>query len=310
MKRMRAVAALLLAIGGQGAAAATVSKIESFSRASTDALPRASLTGALPRASIVGALPRAGRIMSLKLCTDELLMDLVPEKRIVSLSYLSQEDAALKLWPQAARLPVNHNTPEEVLAARPDLVLTDRYTTPAMRRALALSGARVVEVPEAENFAQIRAVTRMVAAAVGEPNRAEEMLAKMDATLGELAAERPARPARVAGWGEGGFVPGSSGLFNAVLAAAGGQPIAGGYYDVESLIAARPDVLAFGDAYLDAPSLRADQDNHPALGALFANRRVVYPSALLACGLPESADAAAALHDALEGAMRAPGGIP
>ena len=64
--------------------------------------------------------------MSLKLCTDELLMDLASPGQIASISYLSREKAALKIWPEAASLPVNHNTPEEVLAVHPDLVLTDR----------------------------------------------------------------------------------------------------------------------------------------------------------------------------------------
>src|ERR1700744_6617979 len=63
-------------------------------------------------------------IMSLTVCTDELLMDLAPPSRIASISYLSREKAALKLGPEAARLPVNHNSAEEILTERPDLVLT------------------------------------------------------------------------------------------------------------------------------------------------------------------------------------------
>ncbi len=255
------------------------------------------------------------RIMSLKLCTDELLMDLVPPERIASISYLSREKAALKIWPQAAGIPVNHNTAEEVLAAHPDLVLTDEYTTPAMRAVLARSGAKVVEVPAAGDFDQIRKVTRLVADAVGARPRAKMLIAHMDDTLRRLAANAPRRIIRVAGWGGGGFVPGREGLFNSVLLAAGGQSIAGGYYDVESLIAARPDVLAYGDDYSDTPSLRRDQNVHPVLLKLFAGRRITYPSALYGCGLPQSADAAAALRTALTAAMRNPaplrnGGLP
>ena len=77
------------------------------------------------------------RIMSLKICTDELLMDLAPPSRIASVTFLSRERAALKLWPQAAQIPVNHNSPEEVLATQPDLVLTDSFTSPQMRALLA-----------------------------------------------------------------------------------------------------------------------------------------------------------------------------
>ncbi|HXS06535.1 MAG TPA: ABC transporter substrate-binding protein [Rhizomicrobium sp.] len=252
------------------------------------------------------------RIMSLKICTDELLMDLAPPSRIASVTFLSREKAALKLWPQAARIPVNHNSPEEVLATRPDLILTDSFTSPEMRALLARSGARVVEVPPAENFDQIRTVARLVGDAVGEPAKAEAMIAQMDATLRMLAATKPPRPIRVMGWGGGGFVPGRSTLFNAVLEAAGGSDIADvdRYTDVEGLIAAKPDVLAYGDDYIDTPSLRMDQNAHPLLLKFYGNRRIVYPAAYLNCGLSESAMAAAMLRRQLQTAMAKPGGVP
>lgn len=252
------------------------------------------------------------RIMSLKICTDELLMDLVAPSRIASVTFLSQENAALRLWPQAARIPTNHNSPEEVLATKPDLVLTDSFTSPTMRVLLAKSGARVVEVAPAENFDQIRIVTRLVGQAVGEPAKAEALIAQMDRTLHDLAANKPARPFRVMGWGGGGFVPGRATLFNAVLEAAGGVDIAAedGYYDVEGLIAAKPDILAYGDDYIDTPSLRVDQNNHPLLLKLYGKRRIVYPAAYLNCGLPESAAAAASLRRQMQAAMARPGGMP
>jgi len=248
----------------------------------------------------------------LKICTDELLMELVPPSRIASVTFLSQESAALKLWPQAARIPANHNSAEEVLATRPDLILTDSFATPQMRKLLSRSGARVVEVPPAENFEQIRTVTRLVGDAVGERPRAEALIAQMDRALRDLAETRPKRAIRVMGWGGGGFVPGRLTLFNAVLEAAGGVNIAAndGYTDVEGLIAARPDVLAYGDDYIDTPSLRVDQNAHPVLLKLFANRRIVYPSALFNCGVPRSAIAAAELRKQLVAAMARPGGVP
>lgn len=252
------------------------------------------------------------RIMSLKICTDELLMDLAPPSRIASVTFLSREKAALKLWPEAAHIPVNHNSAEEVLITRPDLILTDTFTTPQMRELLARSGARVVEVPPAETFDQIRAVTRRVGDAVDERARAEAMIARMDTALRDLAAAKPVRPIRVMGWGGGGFVPGRTTLFNAVLDAAGGTDIAtnDGYYDVEGLIAAKPDVLAYGDDYIDTPSLRMDQNAHPVLLTLYRARRIVYPAALFNCGVPESALAAGQLRRQLLTAMAQPGGVP
>jgi iron complex transport system substrate-binding protein len=193
------------------------------------------------------------------------------------------------------------------------LILTDNFTTPAMRAMLAKSGARVVEVPDAQTFAQIRAVTRTVGNAVGERPRAEALIARMDETLRRLSVTAPKQTIRVMGWGGSGFAPGRGTLFDTILNAAGGHNITaegGGYYDMEDMIAARPDLLATGDDYRDTPSLRTDQNDHPLLLKWFAGRRITYPSALYGCGLPQSADAAAALRGALTGAMRNPGRLP
>jgi iron complex transport system substrate-binding protein len=256
-------------------------------------------------ASAAAATP--ARIMSLKVCTDALLMDLVPPSRIASVTFLSREPAALKFWPQAAHIPINHGTVEEVLAVRPDLILTDTFTPPATRALLLKSGARLVEVPPAEDFAAIRAVTRQVAGAVGAEARGEALVARMDRQLAALASRRPRVPPRVVAWGGGGYVPGRGTLFDAALKAAGARNLETGpvgYFDVESLIAAGPDVLAYGDAYRGTASLRADQDNHPALMARYAGRRVTYDSALLSCGVPESAGAALRLQAALIAAVK------
>lgn len=241
------------------------------------------------------------RIMSLKICTDALLLDLVPPSRIASVTFLSREPAALRMWPQGAHVPVNHGTAEEILAAHPDLILTDPFTAPGLRPLLARSGAKILEVPPADNFEQIRAVTRMVARAVGEEARGETLIARMDADLAGVAAHRPKTALVVAGWGGGGYVPGKGGLFDAMLTAAGARNVVSGsfgYYDVESLIAANPDALVYGDTYRGTTSLRADQDLHPALLKRYGGRRISYAS-LYGCGVPESGRVTKSLQDAL-----------
>jgi iron complex transport system substrate-binding protein len=241
------------------------------------------------------------RIMSLKVCTDELLLDLVPASRIASITFLSREKPSLRLWPQASALAVNHGTAEEILAVHPDLILTDSFLAPGLRLLLAKSGAKVVEVAPAENFDQIRAVTRQVAKAVGEVARGQLLIAQMDEELATLKAHQPKRVLSVAGWGGGGYVPGSGGLFDAILKAAGARNVersSFGYYDVESLIAAHPDVLVYSDIYSGTASLRDDQDLHPALLKGYSGRRISY-AALYGCGVPQSVMVAKQIQDEL-----------
>jgi iron complex transport system substrate-binding protein len=251
-------------------------------------------------------------VMSLSMCTDELLLELLPPERIASLTYYVREPGNAHLWPQAAALAVNHGTAEEVLAAKPDLVLAGTFTTAATRRVLKDMHFALLEVPPATSFPEIRAVTRAVAQALGREAVAEALIAKMDATLRELEQSKPSREIRVAAWGEGGAVPGKGTLFDAILTAAGGTNIAassdpGPYtsFDVEQLLSASPDVIAYASSTLDTPGLNTDLALHPLLLKSYAGRRITYPGALYSCGLVQSADAAVALRASLRQATAA-----
>ncbi len=74
------------------------------------------------------------RVASLNLCTDSLLFELVDDARIVSVTSLSRDPNQSPFAARAARLAVNHGAVEEVLAAAPDLVLTDQGAAAYARR--------------------------------------------------------------------------------------------------------------------------------------------------------------------------------
>lgn len=244
------------------------------------------------------------RVMSLNICADQMLLALAPQSRIASVTFMAREQGPLRLWPQAKNIPVNYGSAEEVLAAHPDLVLTGPFLPPLTRKLLTKSGARIVEVPLAENFDQIRAATRMVARALGETARGEALIAQMDADLAMAAAHRPARSIRVAEWGTGGYVPGGGGLFGTLLRTAGAQSIAAsdGYYDVEALVAGKPEALIYSDTYRGLASLRDGQDSHPALTGRLPH---VYYSSFYGCGVPQLAATALQLQrDLLQAVKR------
>jgi iron complex transport system substrate-binding protein len=260
--------------------------------------------------SAANAKPR--HIMSINMCTDELLLDLVPADRIASVTFFSRERSDSYLWPEAARVPINHGQAEEALVEQPDFVLAGSYTTTATRAVLKGLGTPMMEVPPANNFEEIRTITRAVAHALGEDARGDALIAKTDGTLRFLSATRPQRAIRVAGWGGGGSVPGKGTLFDAILTAAGGVNIAAtmkgaryGSFDIEELLLAQPDLLAYGADNDGTPGLRTDVDQHPLILKLYGRRRITYPETLYSCGAPESADAARILRASMLNAMRA-----
>ncbi|MDB6098048.1 MAG: hypothetical protein JWN58_751 [Gammaproteobacteria bacterium] len=250
-------------------------------------------------------------VMSLSMCTDDLLLELLPADRIASVTYYARSRANSYQWPQAAHVPINSGTVEEVLAEKPDLVLAGTYTTPAARALLKKLGMPLLEIPPAVNFDQIRQVTRQVARALKREAVGEALIAQMDSTLQGLAESRPPQTIRVAAWGEGGSIPGKGTLFDSILNAAGGTNIAASLdsaytsFDLEQLLMARPDVLAYASNITDTPGLNTNLAEHPLLLKLYSARKVTYPSALYSCGVVESAQAAVALRASLLQAMRA-----
>jgi iron complex transport system substrate-binding protein len=254
---------------------------------------------------VPAAEPGPQHVMSLSMCTDDLLLELLPPERIASVTYYSRDPGNSYQWPQAAKVRVNWGTVEEVLAEKPDLVLAGTYTTPAARSLLKKLGWPLLEVAPAADFDQIRAATRQVAHALERDAAGEALIAKMDSTLQALAASKPQQIIRVAAWGEGGSIPGKGSLFDAILEAAGGVNVAatldGRYtsFEVEQLIAAHPDVLAYASDIGDTPGRNTEVAQHPLIRKLYAGRTVTYPGALYSCGVVESADAAAALRSSL-----------
>src|SRR6202047_1717644 len=185
------------------------------------------LPGSVPLGSTpAAAAPGPQHVMSLSMCTDDLLLELLPPERIASVTYYSRDASNSYQWPQAAKVPVNSGTVEEVLAEKPDLVLAGTYTTPAARSLLKKLHLPLLEVPPAADFDEIRAVTRQVAHALGRDAVGDALIAKMDSTLQALAASRPPQSIRVAAWGEGGAIPGRGTMFDSILRAAGGINIA------------------------------------------------------------------------------------
>jgi iron complex transport system substrate-binding protein len=203
----------------------------------------------------------------------------------------------------AQHVPVNHGSSEEVLRARPGLVLAGTYTTRATVETLRALHAPLLEIAPAESWDDIRKSTRAVADALGERARAETLLREMDRKLAALAARGSEQPRPlVAFWSGPGMAPGAGTLSDAVVTAAGADNLARklgivgfGSLDAERLILSAPELLITAEA-TPAPSLRAEAASHPAIRARWRGRMLSVPEALTSCGGPFTADAAAHLQ--------------
>ncbi len=254
------------------------------------------LSGQRTLASQGAQFPR--RVMSISLCTDQLLLDLLPPSRITSVTYLSREPSESYLSAEAWKVPVNYGMAEEIVQERPDLVLAGAYTTPPARQLLKAVGIRMMVLPPANSFEDIRNQTLQVGHALGADVQAERLVRQMEATLAQLAATPLPHPLSILGLDGSGVAYGRGTLFDAIISAAGAVNLDtyAGYgrasYDAELLLWARPDLLAFGDATIASPSLENSDVTQPLLRRVSAGRQIIYPELLYSCGLPQSADAA------------------
>lgn len=255
------------------------------------------------------------RIMSTNMCSDILLLMLVPKGRIASITYLAHDPVEALMPGADAGIRTNHGTAEEVVRDRPDLILASPWSTKTMRALAARVGAPVVDIDSANSFADIRRIVRQTGKLVGEPERAEQLIARMDRTLARLDATRPKREIDVAVWDGSGSVPGKGTLTDEIIREAGARNVAAKFpdtryssYSTEELLVARPDALMRGVDRYTAPSLQDSAAENSLIRMAYKGRRVTYPAALHTCGLPQSADAARDLREVL--LRTVPGRVP
>lgn len=221
--------------------------------------------------SATPAAPPPQRIVSLNLCIDQLLIDLVERDRIASVTHLAHDPLYSPRAAAFAGIPANYGLAEEVLALQPDLVLTGPFSRPSTTALLRRLGYRVVEVPVAETLAEVRRQITELAGLVGAEARGAAMIADIERRLGALPPRRdPAPDAMI--YDTNGLTGGAGTLADEVLAYAGFDNTArrlgiDGWrlLDLETLIFGRPDYLVIEDLREVPPSLGRELLLHPAL---------------------------------------------
>lgn len=199
----------------------------------------------MPAFALLAGASLVLRAASLNLCSDEYLLLVAPPERIVSVSYLSRDPLESPLWRQARAYPGNGGTLDSVIARRPDLIVTmgggGRMSSAIARRL----GVRSLDLRPPANLAGVADNLIRVAAAVGRPDRARPLLARL-----ELLRRTAPVATRDALWlGSGGQSLDHSGIGGQWLALAGlGQrPLPGGRVDLERLLTSPPAVLVRSD---------------------------------------------------------------
>lgn len=251
------------------------------------------------------------RIVSLNMCVDSIVIELVSHDRIAALSHYARDPQRSTIATVAGHLPITYETAEEVVALRPDLVLTSRHSAIATRNALKRVGIRfeLFDVPDTveDSLAQVRQVAKLLDA----EHEGEVMVARIQAALD--AARLPANeaPLTAAIYQPGGLSAGANTVVGELMELTGLRNMAARYgveryrpVPLEVLVSAPPDVLLVGETSPGAPMQEEKVVRHRALRALDSQMtQAVFPARLLYCAGPTMVDAVAALVRAREEAQ-------
>lgn len=186
-----------------------------------------------------------GRVASLNLCTDELVLMLAAPSQIASVTHLAQSRAETPLWRAARRYRRNDGSLLSVAPLRPDLVLTMGGGARDRVRIAERLGIRTLDLPFPQSLADIERSIAQVAAALGRRKAGATVLRQ----IAHLKRGKPRRPVDTIWLGGGGRSVGASGLAAEWMALAGyrQRPLPGDRVSLEQLLAAPPQILLRSD---------------------------------------------------------------
>ncbi|QWG23883.1 ABC transporter substrate-binding protein [Bradyrhizobium sediminis] len=240
--------------------------------------------GALPPASAVGP-----RIVSMNVCTDQVLLTLADPEQILGLSRFSRD-----AWVagDVNRYPTLSGGAEDVLVLKPDVVVASLFDKRSTRELLKANGLRLAELAVPRTLDEVKGQIRELGDIAGHPDRAAQQVARLDAALARARQAVSDRHYRVLPLSRRGWVAGSDSFVGSLLAETGLFNTAGelgfasgGFASLEEIVKLKPDLLLVSQA---GDVARDDGQAfllHPALERFYpAAKRIVIPERLTECG--------------------------
>lgn len=247
------------------------------------------------------------RIVSMNLCTDQLLYLLEDAGHIRSVSFLGVDPDYSWLSKELAAFPVNNGQAEELIKYQPDLILAGSYSDKHAVQLLRELGYRVELINIPQDVSRMEDSIAHLGNLLGRKSEAEAIIANM-------RQRRSAAMARVAGkprplaviLAPDGYTHGRHSMNGDLLEMAGYRNLAAetgiegsSNITLEHLLQAQPDFLIIEDASPNRNSLSQRLLQHNALqSGLPKTRQIhVHPN-LWTCGGPSMIDALEILVEA------------
>ena len=130
------------------------------------------------------------RIVSMSIGTDEILLDLVPIERIISVTHLADDGGISNVVERVKQIPnrAYGNAPERVIGLNPDLVIISDFFPPESYQTLRDMGMKVYVYKTPSNLQEIKNAILELAQVVGEPDNGARLVKKMEERLKKTQA--------------------------------------------------------------------------------------------------------------------------
>jgi len=246
------------------------------------------------------------RIASLNICIDQLLWELVPHERLVSISYLTADPIWSPIAEQVQGVPVNHGLAEEIVPLKPDVIFAGEFDAANAIELLQKLGLRVERLPLPRTLGDINTQILQLAKSVGADEKAQQMVKEIDGQIANLLAANQGKTPLTAFWySANGVVIGDGTLEHEFMQLAGLRNLAAergmfgfNQLDLELLLSAKPQILIVEQGSDDAYSLAREYLLHPALR--HADFKVItLPAGLSGCAATVISDVATQLKNSL-----------
>lgn len=232
------------------------------------------------------------RIVAASVLAAEVLLEIAPREHIVGVHRLAADPRFSLVAAQVEGLHLLGADPEQLLAVRPDLVITDAFTKAETQQLLTAAHVAVVRTAVPTSFEDVAANVRRIARMCHVEAAGERLVAAMNDELRRVSEGGHGLGSwRVCSLDGDMHTHGRGSLFDAVVAAAGATNLAAqrgvGPFrklDVEALLLWRPDALVLSAVPGQESEERKWLHGHPGLRLLpcVQRDRVVFvPSALL-----------------------------
>ena len=246
------------------------------------------------------------RIVSLGLCTDQVLLMLVDSSRIASLNREAANPAVSYMAAAVGNIPLNNATAEEIIPYQPDLIISTAFASPDAVRMLKTLGYRVETLPLPTTVAGVREMLLLAGEWFGEQEKAKMLIAKMDRQIAEAQTRNRDKPARnVIIYSPNGYTIGSETIEHDALQLAGYRNLAAEMgisrfrqISLETLVTAQPERILIDNYAYNQNSLAYSYVNHPVVRHMIPQEsRMHVPSRLRDCAGPQVAEEIAWLAD-------------